>query len=194
MADIFTKKKRSEIMSMVRNKDSKIEIKFRKALWKARLRYRKNSTKYFGKPDLIFKKRKIVIFIDSCFWHGCKKHGSMPKVRIKFWKAKLKRNKQRDKEVNRYYKKLDWKLFRIWEHDLKKNPAEIIVKIIDFMHRNTQAKFPSYKNKLPNRKKSSNALIRFLPVGGQVGKSPENSPPPIQPIKRIKTAGKSGFK
>ena len=120
MTDIFSKKKRSEIMSKVRSKDSKIEIEFRKKLWQAGFRYRKNVTKYFGKPDLVLKKHKTVIFIDSCFWHVCKKHGSMPKTREKFWEAKIKRNKQRDREVNKYYKKLDWILFRVWERDLKK--------------------------------------------------------------------------
>jgi len=128
MADIFSKKKRSEIMSKVRSKDSRIEIEFRKKLWKAGFRYRKNSTKYFGKPDIVLPKYKTVFFIDSCFWHGCKKHGSMPKTRKNFWETKIERNKQRDKEVNKYYKKSDWKIFRIWEHDL--NDSKMIEKII----------------------------------------------------------------
>ena len=131
MADIFSKKKRSEIMSKIRNKDSKIEVEFRKKLWQAGFRYRKNSTKYFGKPDIVLPKYKTVIFIDSCFWHGCKKHGSMPQTRKKFWKAKIERNKQRDREVNRYYKKIGWKIFRIWEHNIKniKHITNIINRI-----------------------------------------------------------------
>lgn len=133
MADIFSKMKRSEIMSKVRNKDSKIEIEFRKKLWKLGFRYRKNSTKYFGKPDIVLPKYKTVIFIDSCFWHGCKKHGSMPQTRKKFWEAKIERNKQRDKEVSKYYKKSDWKIFRIWEHALKKQPEKEIKAVIDFL-------------------------------------------------------------
>ena len=130
MTDIFSKKKRSEIMSKVRSRDSKIEIEFRKKLWKAGFRYRKNAVKYFGKPDIVSLKYKIVIFVDSCFWHGCKKHGSMPQVRKKFWEEKIKRNKQRDKEVKQYYRKLGWKIFRIWEHNLKKQPEKEIIKII----------------------------------------------------------------
>lgn len=130
MVDIFSRKKRSEIMSKVRNKDSKIEIEFRKKLWKAGFRYRKNSTKYFGKPDIVLKKFQTVIFIDSCFWHGCKKHGSMPQVRKKFWEKKLERNKQRDREVNRYYKKIGWKIIRIWEHNLKNNSEKSLNTIL----------------------------------------------------------------
>lgn len=133
MADIFSKKKRSEIMSKVRNKDSKIEIEFRKKIWKAGFRYRKNSIKYFGKPDIVLKKYKTVIFIDSCFWHGCKRHGSIPIIRNKFWKQKLARNIERDKEVTKYYRKLGWKVFRIWEHDLKKYPDKEIKRIIKLL-------------------------------------------------------------
>ena len=83
MADCFTKEKRSENMSKIRSKDTKIEILFRKALWQQGYRYLKNSTRYFGKPDLVLPKYKTVIFIDSCFWHGCKKHGTKPKTNKK---------------------------------------------------------------------------------------------------------------
>lgn len=126
MADIFTKEKRSGIMSKVRNKDSKIEVEFRKKLWEAGFRYRKNSTKYFGKPDLVLKKYKTVIFIDSCFWHGCEEHGSAPQTNKKFWKTKIERNIQRDKDVIEYYSEMGWQIIRIWEHDLGKNRDEVI--------------------------------------------------------------------
>lgn len=129
MADIFSKKKRSEIMSKVRNKDSKIEIEFRKKLWKAGFRYRKNSTKYFGKPDILLKKYKTVIFIDSCFWHGCKKHCILPVSNKKFWKDKIDGNIKRDREVSKYYKIVGWKVFRIWEHEMIKNVDKTINKI-----------------------------------------------------------------
>ena len=107
-------------MSKVRNKDSKLEVEFRKELWRAGFRYRKNSTKHFGKPDIVLSKYKTVIFIDSCFWHGCKKHGSIPETRKKFWTKKIEGNKIRDREVSRHYKKESWNIIRIWEHDLKK--------------------------------------------------------------------------
>ncbi len=121
MVDIFSKKKRSEIMSKVRNKDSKIEVTLRKALWKEGFRYRKNVTSRFGKPDIVLSKYKTVIFIDSCFWHGCKKHGSMPQTRKAFWAKKILRNKERDKEVNRHYRKQRWSSIRVWEHEIRKS-------------------------------------------------------------------------
>ena len=130
MADIFTKKKRSEIMSKVRAKDSKIEIAFRKKLWAEGFRYSKNSAKYFGKPDIALLKYKTVIFIDSCFWHGCKKHGSIPMTRKKFWTEKIERNKIRDRKVNKHYKKEDWQTIRIWEHDLNRYTSIEIGKVV----------------------------------------------------------------
>ena len=134
MADIFSKKKRSEIMSKVRSKDSKIEIEFRKALWNAGFRYRKNSAKYFGKPDLVLKKFKTAIFIDSCFWHGCKKHGTLPQTNKIFWKSKIERNKYRDKVVTIKLKKDGWNVIRIWEHQLNLDNNKLIeVKVIPFL-------------------------------------------------------------
>ena len=118
MSDIVSKKKRSEIMSRIKSKDSKIEISFRRELWNQGFRYSKNSAKYFGKPDVVLLKHQTVIFIDSCFWHGCKKHCRIPSVRKKYWTEKIARNKERDKEVSKHYKKLYWKIFRIWEHNL----------------------------------------------------------------------------
>lgn len=135
MADIFSKAKRSEIMSKVRNKDSKIEIAFRKALWKEGFRYRKNVNSYFGKPDIVLKKYKTVIFVDSCFWHGCRKHCILPVSNKKFWRKKIERNKQRDREVNRYYKKESWNIMRIWEHDLQKNSDKMIKKLLNLQNR-----------------------------------------------------------
>jgi len=133
MADIVSKKKRSEIMSAVRSKDSKIEVDFRKAIWKAGFRYRKNPTKYFGKPDIVLLKHKTVIFIDSCFWHGCKKHCRVPTARKKYWTEKIARNMTRDKQVSKHYKKQGWKIFRVWEHEISNNINKTIEKIINFI-------------------------------------------------------------
>ena len=133
MTDIVSKKKRSEIMSKIRSKDSKIEVSFRKELWKRGFRYRKNVASYYGKPDLVLKKYKTVIFIDSCFWHGCKKHCRIPSTRKKYWEEKITRNKVRDKEVNRYYKKNRWYIQRVWEHEVNNyNYNKSVNKIIKF--------------------------------------------------------------
>ncbi len=133
MTDIFSKAKRSEIMSKVKNKDSKIEIAFRKALWKEGFRYRKNVRSYFGKPDIVLKKYKTVIFVDSCFWHGCRKHFILPVSNKKFWRKKIERNKQRDKEVSRHYKKEDWQVLRVWEHQINKSFNKTVDATVNFL-------------------------------------------------------------
>jgi len=127
--DTVSKQRRSEIMSLIKSRDSKIETLFRKELWKHGFRYRKNSGKYFGKPDVVLKQHKAVIFIDSCFWHGCKKHCRIPTARKTYWIDKIKRNKIRDKEVSKHYKKQGWKIIRIWEHDLPQKISATILKI-----------------------------------------------------------------
>lgn len=118
--DTVSKQKRSKIMSRIKDKNSKIEIEFRKALWKEGFRYSKNSLKYFGKPDLVLKKYKTVIFIDSCFWHGCKKHCRIPSTNKNYWTQKVANNMTRDKKVLKYYKKQSWKIFRVWEHQISR--------------------------------------------------------------------------
>jgi DNA mismatch endonuclease (patch repair protein) len=118
--DTVDKKKRSIIMGSVRSKETELEIKFRKLLWAKGFRYRKNSRKYFGTPDIIMSSKKVVIFIDSCFWHGCPLHTRIPKTNKKFWKDKISRNIERDKEVTKYYKRNDWMIIRVWEHDINK--------------------------------------------------------------------------
>lgn len=130
MIDIFSKSKRSEIMSKIRSRETKLEVKFRKELWKAGYRYRKNVTDFFGKPDILLRKRKTVIFIDSCFWHGCPKHFRIPATRKKFWEAKIDRNKERDREVILHYRKIDWKIIRVWEHEMKKDLPKAVKKIL----------------------------------------------------------------
>lgn len=135
MADTVSKKKRSEIMRAVKSKDTKMEIAFRKVIWQKGFRYSKNSSIYFGKPDIVLKKYKTVIFLDSCFWHGCKKHCRIPTARKEYWTKKIERNKQRDKEVIRHYKKIGWKIIRVREHQIYENKNKVlrqVVKLIDY--------------------------------------------------------------
>lgn len=117
-------------MSRIRGTETKIEIKLRKELWRLGYRYRKNPSGYFGKPDILLKKYCTVIFVDSCFWHGCPKHYRIPLSNVEFWKEKIERNRARDKKVNRHYKKMGWKVIRIWEHEIKNDMNKAIAKIV----------------------------------------------------------------
>lgn len=123
-------------MSRVKNRDSKLEVKFRSALWRKGFRFRKNDANYFGKPDLVLKKYKAAIFIDSCFWHGCKVHGSFPVTNPDFWRSKIVGNIKRDIVVSRHHKNNSWMVLRIWEHELssknfeaKLAEVELILKV-----------------------------------------------------------------
>jgi DNA mismatch endonuclease (patch repair protein) len=73
----------------------------------------------FGKPDFIFPKLRVAVFVDGCFWHDCPIHGSLPKTNRAFWREKLRRNRERDRIVNRTLKRLGWKTLRLWQHDLR---------------------------------------------------------------------------
>ncbi|APJ25982.1 very short patch repair endonuclease [Bacillus licheniformis] len=132
MADNMSKEKRTKTMKAIRSQ-SKLENIFTKALWKKGYRFRKNSKTLFGKPDISIKKYKIVIFIDSCFWHVCPLHSNEPKSNQDYWKSKLLRNQQRDKKVNEYYRENGWHIKRIWEHEIKENFDKAIADTCDFI-------------------------------------------------------------
>jgi DNA mismatch endonuclease, patch repair protein len=70
-------------------------------------------------PDIAIQKYKIVIFLDSCFWHSCPLHGNKPSFNFEYWEMKLKRNKERDNEVRAFYLQKGWNIMRVWEHEVK---------------------------------------------------------------------------
>ena len=133
--DIFSKKKRSEVMSRVKSKESKIETRVGLALWSKGVRYRKNTRSLLGNPDFSIKSRKLVVFVDSCFWHGCSDHFKAPKSNKAFWKKKINRNRQRDLDVTKHYKKLGWNIFRIWEHQVTKNIETFVERIVKYLRK-----------------------------------------------------------
>jgi len=120
MPDVFTKEKRSEVMSRIKGKGNKdTELMMIQILRKYHISGWRRNQAVLGKPDFIFPKQKIALFVDGCFWHGCPKHSNMPKNNRAFWEKKLGKNKDRDKFVNRELRKLGWVIVRVWEHELK---------------------------------------------------------------------------
>lgn len=126
-----TDKENFLVMSSIRGKNTKLEQSVSKAIWRKGIRFRKNVTCLFGKPDIAIKKYKIVIFIDSCFWHGCSLHYKQPRKNPEYWEKKITRNTQRDKEVTEYYLEKEWILIRVWEHELKLDFDNIIDQLAD---------------------------------------------------------------
>jgi len=129
MSDTFTPEKRSDIMRQVKSKNSKIEQKVRSALWRLGYRFIKHDPNLPGKPDVIFRGANLVIFIDSCFWHGCSKHCRMPISNSDYWENKINRNIKRDKEVNEKYRNNKWQSVRIWEHTIKQDFDNLILEL-----------------------------------------------------------------
>lgn len=121
-----TKEQISFNMKQVKNKDSVIEVMLRKELWSRGLRYQKNVTDIFGKPDLVFKGKKVAVFCDSEFWHGYnwEERKEDFKSNREFWIPKIERNMQRDIEVTEELQKQGWTVLRFWGKEIKKNVKE----------------------------------------------------------------------
>lgn len=132
LTDNLNKDQRSKNMRAIKSQ-SKLEDKVTKTIWQRGFRFRKNTKNLLGKPDISIKKYKIVIFIDSCFFHGCPKHGNMPKSNQNYWRRKLERNKERDREVTDYYLSKGWNIKRIWEHEIKEDFEPTISEIEQFI-------------------------------------------------------------
>ena len=132
MPDIFTKAKRSAVMALIRsrgNKGTELRMvallrahgitgwrrhrKLRMADWGLRI-----GKARFVSVDFVFRKERLAVFVDGCFWHACPRHGTMPAGNRAFWKPKLARNTERDRMVTRSLRKAGWTVLRIWEHDL----------------------------------------------------------------------------
>ena len=124
---------RRKNMQNIRSKDTNIELKVRSALHRKGYRFRKNATNLIGKPDLVFPKYNLIVFLDSCFWHACPFHGYIPGSNTEYWIPKLHRNKLRAKEVNAILKKDGWKILRIWEHEINNDFDKALGKIIKNM-------------------------------------------------------------
>lgn len=131
MTDVFSKEKRSEIMSRVRNKDTDIELVLRRRLWAAGCRYRVHY-KVIGSPDIAFVKRKVAVFCDGDFWHGRRYFQDRGKYK-RFWKEKILKNINRDKEVTRTLKRTGWAVLRFWKSDILMNPDQCVRKVVSIM-------------------------------------------------------------
>jgi len=128
MVDIFTKEKRSYVMSRVKSKNTGLELKLRKELWKKGYRFRVHY-KIKGNPDVVFPKQKLAIFIDGDFWHGYNWEKLKPKLKNEFWINKIKNNKGRDKKNNKILRKEGWEVIRFWGHEILKSLNKSVAQI-----------------------------------------------------------------
>jgi DNA mismatch endonuclease (patch repair protein) len=121
---------RSKIMRSIHSKNTSPELKLRKALWSRGFRYRIHYGK--EKIDIAFPSKKVAIFVDGCFWHGCPIHSHLPKTNTAYWTPKLRKNIERDNVANKKLKSNGWSVLRFWEHELFNSDAPL-QKTIDIL-------------------------------------------------------------
>ena len=134
MTDVFSKEKRSRIMSQIRSKSTKPEMVVRRALYSMGFRYRLHISELPGCPDIVLSKNKKAIFVHGCFWHGhdiCKR-SKRPETNTEFWNKKLENNIKRDGEIMEELKSLGWDVLVIWQCQTK-NTSELNLKLKNFL-------------------------------------------------------------
>ena len=131
MSDIFTEAKRSEVMARIRsggNKDTELALM---QVFRAHgiTGWRRHQA-VFGKPDFVFPKLRLALFVDGCFWHACPLHTTKPRNNAAFWRKKFAANQTRDRLVTRTLRARGWRVLRIWEHDLaRRSRARLLRRI-----------------------------------------------------------------
>ena len=131
--DIFSKKKRSQIMSAVKGKNTVLEKGIFSFLRKKKIKFRTHYLAVIGKPDIVIPDEKKAIFIDSDFWHGWQYPKWKSKLTSNFWIKKIDDNRRRDRKVNCSLRVKRWKILRIWEHQIEKDFDGSMEKIIKFL-------------------------------------------------------------
>jgi DNA mismatch endonuclease, patch repair protein len=128
--DNLTPEQRRKNMQNIHSADTKVELFVARELRKRKIYFARNVRSLFGKPDFVFRRKKIAVFIDSDFWHGHPKRCIMPKSNRRYWNSKIKRNKERDRKVNKVLKNSGWIVLRIWEYDLSHYFNRVLGRII----------------------------------------------------------------
>lgn len=150
MSDVISKKKRSELMARVRGCGNKsTEMRIAKLMRTVGCRGWRRRFLLFGNPDFVFRDQRLALFIDGCFWHGCRDHCRMPSSNVAYWKRKIARNQNRDRLVLRTLQKRSWRVLRIWEHELR-NPERVMDRVLRALK--------SSRNPFPNRASASKSL------------------------------------
>jgi len=141
MGDIYTRAQRSALMAKVRGRgnattEGALAAILRAQGWsgwrrqQAVLGHNGKGAPFRVRPDFLFRARRLVIFVDGCFWHGCPRHGTKPKGNAAFWRAKFRRNLERDRRDTRNLRRSGWQVVRLWEHELRaKARPRLLVKL-----------------------------------------------------------------
>jgi DNA mismatch endonuclease Vsr len=128
--DNLTPPQRKKNMTNIRSKNTGPEKMVFHALKKKKVYFCPHPQGIFGRPDLVFRRVKVAVFVDSDFWHGHPSRLIMPRTNKAYWRKKIELNRERDKIVNRELRNLGWKVVRVWEYDIKHNLDKAISKIL----------------------------------------------------------------
>lgn len=129
MADIWSKQKRSEVMSLIRSRGNKAtELRLIEIFREYGITGWRRNQPLLGKPDFTFRRERVVVFVDGCFWHGCPKCYKRPSSNQEFWDTKIANNRKRDRLVGRELRRLGWEVVRVWQHQLK-TPARVAGRV-----------------------------------------------------------------
>jgi DNA mismatch endonuclease (patch repair protein) len=128
VSDIFSKRKRSAVMSAIRSRGNRAtELRLISIFRAHGITGWRRGSRLTGKPDFVFPQLRLAVFVDGCFWHGCPVHGTQPKQHAKFWREKLARNRARDPTL----RGLGWRVVRIWEHALQRKHGRRLAARLD---------------------------------------------------------------
>lgn len=135
MTDNMSKANRSYTMAQIRAKgNTSTELKMIQLMRCNGIKGWRRNQNVLGKPDFIFWKKRVAIFIDGCFWHGCRKCLLKPKSNVEYWEQKIKRNRERDREVTKYLTKDGWIVIRFWEHSLNR-PTWVLSRLHEVLNK-----------------------------------------------------------
>lgn len=131
MADVFSPEKRSEVMACIRSRGNReTELAMIRLFRVHKITGWRRHWPLHGRPDFVFPKLKVAVFVDGCFWHGCPLHGTQPASNADYWRTKLTRNRERDRAVGRQLRSQGWRVLRLWQHELSRsNEARCMARI-----------------------------------------------------------------
>lgn len=121
---------RSQQMSRIKGRDTAPELALRRELHHRGLRFRVQRRTEGSRPDVVFVSRRVAVFVDGCFWHGCPEHYIAPKSRQEFWKSKLRDNRRRDRQQDEVLTDAGWRVIRVWEHEISADLEAVADRVV----------------------------------------------------------------
>jgi len=141
MVDNLSKQTRSRVMTSIKSKNTKPEMVIRKILWLQGFRYRIHDRSIIGTPDISSKKAKLAIFIDGCFWHGCKRCYKEPKSNVGFWRKKIQNNRKKRNSVRTQLRREGWNVLEFWEREINANSKRIATRVFSCLEENPNVNY-----------------------------------------------------